>query len=215
MIFSLENACKPLLDKYDKIMMLKLYVDDVHDPELLNKYVESANKHNSKVLDNKSNFIDAGFDLFTPKTNDSVEMRHYPTERRFFGPGWDNISPVNKLDFNICCSARIMCDSGKIFNTGYSLEPRSSISKTKLRLANSRGIIDAGYRGHLIGMFDVVNRHPKEDIIDADFIGNAYDRYVQICAPSFVPILVEIVNSKEELGELTERGDGGFGSTGA
>ena len=91
--------------------------------------------------------------------------------------------------------------------------PRSSLSKTQLRLANSVGIIDAGYRGHLMGMFDVVNIDPDDDK-DADYFGKKFDRYLQICAPGLVPIVVEIVNTKEELGEETERGDGGFGSTG-
>jgi len=63
-------------------------------------------------------------------------------------------------------------------------------------------------------MFDVVNiEHEKEDV-EADYFGNKFDRYIQICAPGLVPILVEVVNTKEELGEKTERGDGGFGSTG-
>jgi dUTPase len=37
---------------------------------------------------------------------------------------------------------------------------------------------------------------------------------LQICAPSLVPIYVHIVNSVEELGPNTSRGEGGFGSTG-
>jgi len=115
----------------------------------------------------------------------------------FFGP-------VNKVDFKVCCSAKMFTDTGKIFNTGYYMYPRSSLSKTKLRLANSTGIIDAGYRGHLIGMFD----------IDTDYIGCTYDRYLQICAPGLVPIIIEIVESMDELGDETERGKGGFGSTG-
>jgi len=95
--------------------------------------------------------------------------------------------------------------------------PRSSLSKTQLRLANSTGIIDAGYRGHLMGMFDVVNISPdnlQNENRDADYFGQKYDRYLQICAPGLVPIIVEIVETKNELGLETERGDGGFGSTG-
>ena len=84
--------------------------------------------------------------------------------------------------------------------------PRSSISKSNLRLANNVGIIDAGYRGHLIGMFDL----KYSDSITI----NKFDRYLQICAPNLIPIVVEIVNSREELGEDTDRGNGGFGSTG-
>jgi dUTPase len=68
-----------------------------------------------------------------------------------------------------------------------------------------------------MGMFDVVNipNDPSaSDDKDADYFGKKFDRYLQICAPALVPIIVEIVNTKEELGEETERGDGGFGSTG-
>ena len=95
--------------------------------------------------------------------------------------------------------------------------PRSSLSKTKLRLANSVGIIDAGYRGNLIGMFDITNidelaRGDKNR--EADYVAKEYDRLVQICAPGLVPIYVEIVHDISELSIETERGDGGFGSTG-
>ena len=106
-------------------------------------------------------------------------------------------------------------DSGKNFNTGYYMYPRSSLSKTQLRLANSTGIIDAGYRGHLMGMFDVVNIPKNEyENKEADYFGRKFDRYLQICAPGLVPIIVQIVNSMEELGEETVRGADGFGSTG-
>jgi dUTP pyrophosphatase len=93
--------------------------------------------------------------------------------------------------------------------------PRSSLSKTKLRLANSVGIIDSGYRGNLIGMFDVVNvENSYSDEKNADYFAKSYDRLVQICGPGLIPILVEIVEDEQELGNETERGSGGFGSTG-
>jgi dUTPase len=44
-------------------------------------------------------------------------------------------------------------------------------------------------------------------------MANPYDRLLQICAPGLEPIYVELVNSEEELGEATERGSGGVGST--
>jgi dUTP pyrophosphatase len=122
------------------------------------------------------------------------------------------------------------CDTGKIFNTGFYMYPRSSLSKTKLRLANSVGIIDSGYRGNLIGMFDVVNMDEttqpvndsqlqsqlqnKDEYKDYDYCAKVNDRLVQICGPGLIPIYVEIVNSLDELGNETERGSGGFGSTG-
>ena len=192
---------KDLLDIYDKIMHLKIFIDNT-DEELINKYKNAINKHNNELINNNS--IDAGFDLFAPNY------------LKFFGPGWAHKNPVNELDFEICCSAKIILDSGKSYNTGYYLHPRSSLSKTQIRLANATGIIDAGYRGHLKGMFDVVNIKPEEEENGkyADYIVNKFDKYIQICSPGLVPIYVELLNVKEELGLNTQRGVNGFGSTG-
>ena len=202
---------KNLLNIYDRIMLLKLYVDD-DDVELKNMYINASQNHNTKIFNNPQ-YIDAGFDLFAPG-NKGSELNAYGDILRFFSTGWD-ANPVNKLDLRVCCSARMLTNNGKIFNTGYYMYPRSSLSKTQLRLANSTGIIDAGYRGHLMGMFDVVNVPEDEsDDREADYFGKKFDRYLQICAPGLVPIIVEVVNQKEDLGEETERGDGGFGSTG-
>jgi dUTPase len=195
-----------LLNMYDKLMVLRVFVDS-DDDHLRDMYRNAALAHNNKLLTSMQ-YIDAGFDLFAPGTENQLH---------FFGPGWPGKSPVNKLDFKICCAARMHADNGKNFNTGYYMHPRSSLSKTQLRLANSTGIIDAGYRGHLIGMFDVVNIPPNPtqtaDRV-SDYTGNKYDRYMQICAPGLVPIMVEIVDSLSDLGDETERGAGGFGSTG-
>ena len=87
------------------------------------------------------------------------------------------------------------------------------MSKTPLRLANNQGIIDAGYRGSLIGMFDCIYNDPSDDK-DYDWYMDAYSRMLQICAPGLVPIYVQIVDTFEELGPSTSRGAGGFGSTG-
>ena len=197
------NPLASLLNMYDKVMVLRVFVDS-DDDRLRDMYRNAAIAHNNKLLTNMPH-IDAGFDLFAPETID------------FFGPGWPQKSPVNKLDFKICCAARMHADTGKNFNTGYYMHPRSSLSKTQLRLANSTGIVDAGYRGHLIGMFDVVNIPPNPtqtaDRV-SDYSGMKYDRYLQICAPGLVPIMVEIVDSLGDLGSETERGAGGFGSTG-
>lgn len=88
--------------------------------------------------------------------------------------------------------------------SGYYLYPRSSISKTPLRLANSVGIIDASYRGTLKAAVD----HIKDT--DEPYILNEGARLVQICAPDLSSVSVQVV------GELTStsRGEGGFGSTG-
>jgi dUTP pyrophosphatase len=183
------NILGELLFIYDKVMLLKIFVDD-NDTELYDKYCEAAHNHNNKIINNSS-IIDAGFDLYAPTDN---QYEH---------------NVLYKLDYKICCSAKMATKSNHVFNTGFYMYPRSSISKTSMRLANSTGIIDAGYRGHLMSMFDIYETNGC-----CGYSSLKFDRHMQICAPGLVPILVEIVQSMEELGEKTERGSGGFGSTG-
>lgn len=213
-----NHFCENFLEsgKSDKIMHLKIFVDGSN--ELKNIYASRADNHNNKIINNK--YIDAGFDIVTPLQTDDLKEEVI----RCYGPNNSlNKNPVNKIDFKIKCAAKMIIDTNKsnkiikYFYTGFYLDPRSSISKTKLRLANSRGIIDAGYRGNLIGMFDVVNtnlnQEEKSEFSDADYYIKKYDCLLQICAPGLVPIYVEIVDKVEDLGEDTERGKGGFGST--
>jgi dUTP pyrophosphatase len=102
--------------------------------------------------------------------------------------------------------------------TGFYLYPRSSISKTRMRLANSVGIIDAGYRGDLIAAVDTIGLFGSTDIwhIWKETLSpiKKYDRYFQVCAPDLSPFLVHIVDTEQDLSPPTTRGHGGFGSTG-
>jgi dUTP pyrophosphatase len=176
-----------LLEKYGCYMLLNIYVK--YDEELRNKYIETIHFRNEKMNSN-SDFIDAGFDLFVPV---NINIPENPENNMF------------KLDHGIKCAAKMVTPT-KTYNTGYYLYPRSSISKTSFRLANSVGIIDAGYRGNIIAALDMNSDPCMLDI-------EPYSRLVQICAPGLVPIVANIVDSEEELGN-TERGTGGFGSTG-
>jgi len=101
---------------------------------------------------------------------------------------------------------------------GFYLYPRSSISKTRMRLANSVGIIDAGYRGDLIAAVDTIGLFGSTDIwhIWKETLSpiQKYDRYFQVCAPDLSPFLVHIADTEEDLSPPTARGHGGFGSTG-
>jgi dUTP pyrophosphatase len=72
------------------------------------------------------------------------------------------------------------------------------------------GIIDAGYRGEIIAAVDTIGVYGSEETLGAI---RKYDRYFQICAPDLSPFAVRIVTSEAELG-ATDRGSGGFGSTG-
>lgn len=170
-------------------MELKMFVD-CDDAILLEKYKVCAKEHNERA--SKPNaFLDAGFDLFTPKMGNQAFMAGQQL----------------KLDTKVVCAAKIVNKQENLaYNTGYYMYPRSSIYKTNIRLANSVGIIDSGYRGHLIGMFDVLSGGFVAD--------DEYNRYLQICAPNLMPIFVIVVDTIEQLGETTERGQGGFGSTG-
>ena len=125
---------------------------------------------------------DAGFDLYSATT--SVKA----------GP--------NAVKIPQTCSAAVYNVLAGRFHA-YWMMPRSSISKTPLRLANSMGLIDAGYRGTLLAMVD-----SKSDMEVA--FG---DRYFQIAAADLSPFHdIKIVS--EIPGGPTLRGAGGFGSTG-
>ncbi len=87
-------------------------------------------------------------------------------------------------------------------SSAFLLYPRSSISKTPLQLANSVGVIDAGYRGEILAK--VRNFSPLEWLVETN------TRLFQLVAPNMREIFVVLV---DELGD-SERGEGGFGSTG-
>lgn len=105
-----------------------------------------------------------------------------------------------------------------IYGTGIAIEipegyvgllfPRSSNSKQDLLLSNSVGVIDSGYRGEIIFKYKFIIRnglkiseHKKYDI------GDRVGQLVIVKLPK-----INIV----EVSELSdsERGEGGFGSTG-
>ncbi len=84
----------------------------------------------------------------------------------------------------------------------YLLMPRSSISQTPLRLSNSIGLIDGGYRGEIMAAVD--------NIKTVSYKVTPGQRLFQLVAMDGSPIHFKIV---DELSE-TARGAGGFGSTG-
>ncbi|MAJ44242.1 MAG: deoxyuridine 5'-triphosphate nucleotidohydrolase [Candidatus Marinimicrobia bacterium] len=119
---------------------------------------------------------DAGLDLYSP-------------EKIFFRPGETKV-----IKLNISCEP----EDGK----AYYLLPRSSISKTPLRMANSIGLIDGGYRGEIMAMCD--------NIKDFEYTVEKGQRLFQLVATNASPIEYELKKSLSD----TTRGSGGFGSTG-
>ncbi len=84
--------------------------------------------------------------------------------------------------------------------------PRSSIRKTDLSLSNSVGIIDSGYRGEIQATFNQKSLSSKS----GSFLYGVGDR---ICQIMIIPHPTIEFQEVEELTN-TERGEGGFGSTG-
>lgn len=102
-----------------------------------------------------------------------------------------------------------------IYRTGLAVEipagyvgllfPRSSVCKTPLRMSNCVGVIDADYRGEISAVFDA------QDHWAASRYGYLVgDRIGQLVIVPFVDVDWD---ESEELSQ-TQRGSGGYGSTG-
>lgn len=112
-----------------------------------------------------------------------------------------------------------------VMNTGIAVEipeghvglvyPRSSIYKSTARLANSVGVIDSNYRGEIKVVFDmsipimtsILELTPNEPHV------KDYDKGDRVAQLVITPIPHVEFEEVEDLSE-TNRGDGGFGSTG-
>jgi dUTP pyrophosphatase len=216
--------------------ILKICIHD-NDPQLRERYTSVIQRHNHTMeqyysalsnlrIDSQSGVdttfqstmndilnVDSGFDLFVPA---SQEFSITDTTEGV-GEGLQY-----KLDHNVSCAMYRKEPSGLLVPVGYYMYPRSSISKTPLSLANSVGIIDSGYRGHLIAKFNI--RHFGNGVGTGggggssggtddvnEFSVEPYSRLCQICTPDLSPLShIQIVDSLTS----TTRGDGGFGSTG-
>jgi dUTP pyrophosphatase len=98
-------------------------------------------------------------------------------------------------------------------NYGLYIYPRSSISKMDMRLANSIGVIDPDYRGEIFIPMEVINMVQSGNIKrirDNDLIYKVGDRIAQAV---LLPRLDINFKEVETLSD-TNRGKGGFGSTG-
>ena len=119
---------------------------------------------------------DAGLDLFI-------------IEKQVIKPG-----ETSRIKLGISCE--------NLDQKPYLLMPRSSISKTPLRLCNGIGLIDAGYRGEIMAAVDNIKQKSYEV--------EKGQRLFQLVAMDGGPIYFELVDVLSS----SERGLGGFGSTG-
>ena len=184
----------PIIPKFYELF---IYIDH-ESPELKDLYVNSVYKHNqvvekylTAIANNETNMeqycFNAGFDLFCPEDTESIGAQKVV------------------LDHKI-----ISCMKMKNIYVSYYLYSRSSTPmKTPLRLANSVGVIDSGYRGHIKAVFD-----NKNDYDFMEFNIEFGSRLAQLCPPNLeYPMKIYIVDDIDSLG-ITDRGDAGFGSTG-
>ena len=130
-----------------------------------------------KCLPLKAHTYDAGYDLKTRK-----ETSVFPQDTEFIPTG-------------VCVE----------IPSGYVglLFPRSSISKTPLRMANSVGVIDSGFTGEIqVPLYNT----SEVEIRDIE----QYDKIAQLVIVPCMNFELEPVDKLDS----TERGEGGFGSTG-
>ncbi len=129
---------------------------------------------------------DSGFDLYV--TEDTI------------------IQPFKSINKGTLVDLKVQCEMlNNDDNVGYYLYPRSSIYKTPLRLSNSVGIIDAGYRGNIMACVD---NHSN-----IDYTIKKGTRLFQICAGDLSLFKTLVLGDDDNL-SVTIRGEKGLGSTG-
>ena len=172
-----------------KYAILKIYVKPSAegDINLVELYQQHIQKHNEAIC--KSVFSDAGFDVLVP-------------QHTVVPPG-PQVSTMIPLGIR-CEMSNVAGDMTE--PAAFFLMPRSSLSKTPLMQSNSIGLIDSGYRGELMA--------PVRNFAQEGYPILPHTRLFQLCHPSALPILAYLVENVEDLSS-TERGHGGFGSTGA
>jgi dUTP pyrophosphatase len=84
--------------------------------------------------------------------------------------------------------------------------PRSSIRKTRLQLSNSVGVIDSGYRGEIQATFNKITTTIENQ-------KNDYKVGDRVCQIMIIPHPQVELLEVDELSD-SDRGTGGFGSTG-
>ena len=145
--------------------------------------------------------------------------------------------PAYQTDGAACCDLhiksieikgyRMICHTGLhvALPEGYEMEirPRSSLTKTRLIIANSPGTVDADYRGEILVIFEGLdnimlhtyyNNYINNGVLnDLYFPYGIGDRCAQLLIRRYEEITWHEVENLEDLGE-TKRGFGGHGSTG-
>lgn len=134
------------------------------------------------------------------------EYAKEPTRGSAAAAGYDLYAAINN-PITIPAHSTVKIGTGLAFalpdNTFAAIFARSGLAtKQGLRPANCVGVCDSDYRGEYIVALH--NDTDNEQII------NPGDRIAQIVLMPYIPMIFEEVENLDE----TERGQGGFGSTG-
>lgn len=200
----MKNSSREITTKLTIWVDRSIIGDDTD--KLFKMYQDAAEKHNYMVKTNRC--PDAGFDVFTPVGG--IEKAGYVVNGKY--------TQVKMKTGIRCYMEKYRYECGEAVEhrpESFYVFPRSSISNTPCRLANNVGIIDSGYRGQLMAVFDILPSGDDRDITEQM---QPYSRFVQICCGNLYPFLVEVNIAEEDdvtrIVSETMRGDGGFGSTG-
>jgi hypothetical protein len=173
-----------------KFYKLFIYIDS-ESTELKQLYIDAVSAHNIEV-DNYLNCL---------INNNPDEMEVYCC----FTPLFHLFCPY---DIDCVGTRKIVIDHKVVLSmkmkhcyVSYFLHACSNQSVTPLRLANSGCIIDSGYRGNIVSVFD-------HDIHAYDFMKHKIlfgARLLQICPPNIeYPMKIYIMDDVESLG-ITQR----------
>jgi dUTPase len=233
------------MTKYELYIYISKNQDD---PEWVERYKQKVDEHNQKIVAGALADSGFDLFMPNEGSEYGYGVDNLISRQFISSPGITSsigVDGARGLNLGVKCCMRVAADPAAITTTtttaaqqvsvstttiapssiatdppacGFYLYPRSSISKTRMRLANSVGIIDAGYRGDLIAAVDTIGLFGSTDIWHTwkETLSpiKKYDRYFQVCAPDLSPFLVHIVPTESGLGTPTARGTGGFGSTG-
>lgn len=160
--------------------------------------IQANDNEIAKMYENHSHFHDgdSGLDLFCLEDVQVEPGKQYKIK---FGIKCEMLTSAGIAYDNVNEGDE---DERKFQNSSYWLVPRSSISKTPLRMSNSVGLIDAGYRGEIMAYVDNIKQE--------SYTIHKGDRLFQIVSPNLSPISIQTVESLSS----TNRGSGGFGSSG-
>lgn len=200
--FYVNQFCFPTMAQNFAVLKLAVNSDD---SDLLELYTEHVAKHNVAI--ETSLFQNSGFDLFVPQ--EAIFDRDFVTKFVDLKIKSEMIYCDKSLEVTIETEEGLAeTVSGASYSCGYYVYPRSSISKTPLMLANHVGIIDSGYRGNLMA---ALRKLPMDNNVEPYKV-EKHTRLFQICHPTLCPVFVVLVPESEL--NSSERGTGGFGSTG-